>query len=41
MFYVPAYLSCYLINNHPNNLTKTGMFGLVCVHLLAVCQWCV
>lgn len=25
-FYVPVYLTCYLINNHPNNLTKTGMF---------------
>lgn len=25
-FYVPIYVTCYLINNHPNNLTKTGMF---------------
>ena len=25
-FYVPIYVTCFLINNHPNNLTKTGMF---------------
>lgn len=25
-FYVPLYVTCFLINNHPNNLTKTGMF---------------
>lgn len=25
-FYVPAYSCCFLINNHPNNLTKTGIF---------------
>ena len=25
-FYVPVYSCCYLINNHPNNLTKTGIF---------------
>lgn len=25
-FYVPSYSSCFLINNHPNNLTKTGLF---------------
>lgn len=25
-FYVPVYVTCFLINNHPNNLTKTGMF---------------
>ncbi len=25
-FYVPSYPSCFLINNHPNNLTKTAMF---------------
>ena len=26
LFYVPAYSCCYLINNHPNNLTKTAIF---------------
>ncbi|KAI0565005.1 Glycosyltransferase family GT47 [Gracilaria domingensis] len=26
LFYVPIYVTCFLINNHPNNLTKTGMF---------------
>ena len=25
-FYVPSYSSCFLINNHPNNLTKTAIF---------------
>ena len=25
-FYVPAYTCCFLINNHPNNLTKTAIF---------------
>ena len=25
-FYVPAYSCCFLINNHPNNLTKTAIF---------------
>jgi len=25
-FYVPTYSSCFLINNQPNNLTKTGEF---------------
>lgn len=25
-FYVPSYSSCFLINNHPNNLTKTALF---------------
>lgn len=25
-FYVPSYSSCYLINNHPNNLNKTEIF---------------
>lgn len=25
-FYVPIYATCFLINNHPNNLTRTGMF---------------
>lgn len=25
-FYVPIYVTCFLINNHPNNLTKAGMF---------------
>lgn len=23
-FFVPAYVACFLINNHPNNLTRTG-----------------
>ena len=26
LFYVPVYSCCFLINNHPNNLTKTGVF---------------
>ena len=25
-FYIPAYSCCFLINNQPNNLTKTGIF---------------
>ena len=25
-FYIPTYSSCFLINNQPNNLTKTGAF---------------
>lgn len=25
-YYVPSYSSCFLINNHPNNLTKTALF---------------
>ena len=25
-FYVPAYSCCFLINNQPNNLTRTGIF---------------
>lgn len=25
-FYVPIYATCYLLNNHPNNLTRTGIF---------------
>lgn len=25
-FYVPIYVTCFLINNHPNNLTRTGTF---------------
>lgn len=25
-FYVPIYVTCFLINNHPNNLTRTGAF---------------
>ena len=25
-YYVPAYSCCFLINNHPNNLTKMGIF---------------
>ena len=25
-FFVPSYSSCFLINNHPNNLTKTALF---------------
>ena len=25
-FYVPSYSSCFLINNHPTNLTKTALF---------------
>ena len=24
-FYVPIYVTCFLLNNHPNNLTRTGM----------------
>lgn len=27
-FYVPSYSSCFLINNHPNNLTKTAIFHM-------------
>eukprot|EP00737_Agarophyton_chilense_P001898 gb/GEZJ01002149.1/.p1 GENE.gb/GEZJ01002149.1/~~gb/GEZJ01002149.1/.p1 ORF type:complete len:435 (-),score=35.71 gb/GEZJ01002149.1/:132-1436(-) len=26
LFYVPIYVTCFLINNHPNNLTKSGLF---------------
>lgn len=25
-FYVPIYITCFLINNHPNNLTRSGAF---------------
>jgi len=25
-FYVPIYVTCFLLNNHPNNLTRTGRF---------------
>ena len=31
-FYVPSYSSCFLINNHPNNLTKTAIFNQKLYH---------
>ena len=31
-YYVPAYSCCFLINNQPNNLTKTGIFHQKLLH---------